>query len=139
MSDSGRTSSARSRAGRESGRSGKLLAVAAAFALLAALAWAEQAFAENCRAVDGDSLLCGSERVRLHDVYAAEFKQTGGRAAKRNLEALVRHREVVLQRRGKDRHGRTLADAYVDGRKIVQSDIGPRAGNGVKSGYASRR
>ncbi len=106
--------------------------------MLGMLGSAGAAYAEQCRAVDGDSLLCGTERVRLHDVYAAEFNQAGGRAAKRNLEALVHRREVVLQRRGKDRYGRTLADAYVEGRKIVQADIGPRAGNGVKSRYASR-
>lgn len=124
MSVSVRTSSAR-----------RLLAAAAA---LAVLAHAGAANALQCRAVDGDSLQCGTERVRLYDVYAAELNQAGGRAAKRNLDALVRRRDVALARHGKDRYGRTLADAYVDGRKIVQADIGPRAGRGVKSGYASR-
>ena len=112
-------------------RSARLLLAAAMFVCA-------EAHAERCRAVDGDSLLCGTERVRLYDVYAAELNQAGGRAAKRNLEALVRHRELVLRRHGTDRYGRTLADVYVDGRKVVQSDIGPRAGNGVRSGYASR-
>lgn len=76
--------------------------------------------------------------MRLYDVYAAELNQAGGRAAQRKLDALVRHRDVVLRRHGTDRYGRTLADVYVEGRKVVQADIGPRAGNGVRSGYASR-
>lgn len=107
-------------------------------AALAVLTHGAAAHAQQCWAVDGDSLQCGPERVRLYDVYAAELNQAGGRAAKRNLDALVRHRAVALKRHGKDRYGRTLADAYVDGRKIVQADIGPRAGRGVRSGYASR-
>jgi len=41
-------------------------------------------------------------------------------------------------RRGQDRYGRTLADVYVNGRKIGQSDVGPRAGRGLRSGYATR-
>ncbi len=32
--------------------------------------------------------------------------------------------------RGTDKYGRTLAEVYVDGRRIEQSDIGPRAGRG---------
>jgi endonuclease YncB( thermonuclease family) len=96
------------------------------------------ALAERCRATDGDSLRCGGERVRLADVYAAELNQKGGRAAKRNLAALVDGRDVRLVRHGRDRYGRTLADVYVDGRRVVQSDIGPRSGNGARSGYATR-
>jgi hypothetical protein len=37
---------------------------------------------------------------------------------------------VVLVPRGTDKYGRTLAEVYVDGRRIEQSDIGPRAGRG---------
>jgi len=108
-------------------------------ALLFALALLPlEAAALRCRALDGDTLQCGAERVRLHDVYAAELNEAGGAAARRNLRRLVEGREVVLQRHGRDRYGRTLADAWVGGRRIEQSDIGPRAGRGVKSGYASR-
>jgi endonuclease YncB( thermonuclease family) len=91
-----------------------------------------------CRAVDGDSLRCGSERVRLYDVYAAELNEPGGREARANLQRWVRSGELRLVRHGKDRYGRTLADLYVNGRKIAQEDIGPRAGRGVRSRYASR-
>jgi micrococcal nuclease len=101
-------------------------------ALLAWLLLAPPALAERCRAADGDSLRCGVERVRLQDVYAAELNEKGGRAAKRALAAIVDGREIRLVRHGQDRYGRTLADVYVNGRKLVQSDIGPRTGNGVR-------
>lgn len=97
-----------------------------------------EAAADRCRALDGDTLQCGAERVRLRDVYAAERNEAGGAEARRNLRKLVDGRDVRLRRYGQDRYGRTLADIYVDGRKLVQADVGPRAGNGVKSGYASK-
>lgn len=103
-----------------------------------ALLFAAPAHAERCRALDGDTLQCGPERVRLYDVYAAELNEAGGSEAKRNLQRRVAGRDVELHRHGRDRYGRTLADAYVDGRKIRQSDIGPRAGRGTRTGYASQ-
>ena len=110
-------------------------------ALLAALLSSEASAARVrplCRAVDGDSLRCGSERVRLFDVYAADLNEPGGREARANLRRLIRSGELRIVRRGKDRYGRTLADLYVNGHKIVQEDIGPRAGRGTRSRHASR-
>lgn len=92
----------------------------------------------RCKALDGDTLQCGAERVRLRDIYAAEKNEAGGAQARRNLRSRVDGRDVELKRHGQDRYGRTLADIYVDGRKLEQSDIGPRAGNGVRTGYASK-
>jgi len=110
------------------------LALAAALVLLAPLG----AQAQRCRALDGDTMQCGAERVRLYDVYAAEWNEPGGRAARRNLQRLLASGEVRIVRHGQDRYGRTLADVYVNGRRVVQRDIGPRAGRGLRSGYASR-
>ena len=90
----------------------------------------ETAWAERCLVVDGDSLVCNRVKVRLTNVYAAELNQPGGSAAKRRLQALVQGREVTLRSHGHDRYGRLLAEAFVDGRRIEQSDIGPRAGRG---------
>ena len=44
----------------------------------------------------------------------------------RRLQALVRGRPVTLRLHGQDRYGRLLAEAYVDGRRIEQADIGPQ-------------
>jgi Staphylococcal nuclease homologue len=104
-------------------------------ALLVVLAFGGAAHAgERCIAIDGDTLVCNHQKVRLTNVYAAELNQAGGRAAKRRLEALVASQEVVLHPFGIDRYGRTLAEVYVNGRRIEQSDIGPRGGRGAQWG-----
>lgn len=104
---------------------------------LVLLCGAGNAAAERCLAIDGDTLVCHRLKVRLTNVYAAELNQAGGSAAKRRLQALVQGREVVLKSYGHDRYGRMLAEAYVDGRRIEQADVGPRAGRGSTWG-ASR-
>jgi len=87
---------------------------------------------ERCIAIDGDTLVCNHQKVRLTNVYAAELNQPGGHAAKRRLQSLVSSGEVALRPLGGDRYGRTLAEVYVDGRRIEQADIGPRAGRGTQ-------
>jgi endonuclease YncB( thermonuclease family) len=85
----------------------------------------------RCLAIDGDTLVCNRQKVRLTNVYAAELDQAGGSAAKQRLRALVASGEVVLRPVGTDRYGRLLAEVYVNGRRIEQADIGPRAGRGA--------
>ncbi|MDH4191931.1 MAG: hypothetical protein OEW21_17220 [Betaproteobacteria bacterium] len=92
----------------------------------------------RCHAYDGDTLYCGREVIRLQDVYAAELDQSGGREARGKLQSIIRSGDLRIVRHGKDRFGRTLADLYINGRKVVQQDIGPRAGRGLHSRYASR-
>lgn len=89
---------------------------------------------ERCLAIDGDTLVCNRQKFRLTNVYAAELNEAGGTAAKRRLQSLVAGREVDFKRFGHDRYGRILAEAYVQGRRIEQSDIGPRAGRGSRFG-----
>lgn len=98
--------------------------------LLLLITLANPACAERCIAIDGDTLVCNHQKVRLTNVYAAEMNQPGGGAAKRKLQALVQNRDVGFVTHGHDRYGRILAEAYVDGRRIEQADIGPRAGRG---------
>ena len=85
---------------------------------------------ERCIAIDGDTLVCNHQKVRLTNVYAAELNETGGYAAKRRLQTVIGSGEVTLRPFGHDRYGRTLAEVYVNGRRIEQADIGPRAGRG---------
>jgi endonuclease YncB( thermonuclease family) len=91
---------------------------------------AGSAAAERCMALDGDTLVCNRQKVRLTNIYAAELNQAGGAAAKRRLQALVQGREVALRPYGRDRYGRLLAEAFVDGRRLEQADVGARAGRG---------
>ena len=108
--------------------------IARASILLSFLLIAHAASAERCIAVDGDTLVCNHQKVRLTNVYAPEMNQTGGSAAKKKLQALVQNREVALRTHGKDRYGRMLAEVFVDGRRIEQADIGPRGGRGSTYG-----
>lgn len=85
---------------------------------------------ERCLALDGDTLVCNRQKVRLNNVYAAEMNEAGGAVAKRRLQSLVRSGDVTLKPLGKDRYGRLLAEVYVNGRRIEQGDVGPRAGRG---------
>ena len=87
---------------------------------------------ERCIAVDGDTLVCNRQKVRLTNVYAAELNEPGGYAAKRRLQQLIGSGEVVLRPYGQDRYGRMLAEVYVNGRRFEQDDIGPRAGRGAR-------
>lgn len=102
----------------------------ALFAFTALTAVSDPAWAERCLAIDGDTLVCNRQKIRLTNIYAAELNQAGGSAAKRRLQALVQGREVALRPHGHDRYGRVLAEAFVDGRRIEQRDVGPRAGRG---------
>ena len=101
--------------------------------LIAALAalWAPAALA-GCLAIDGDTLVCDRKKIRLTNVYAAELNQAGGAAAKRRMQALIASGNVTWVSHGIDRYGRTLAEVYVNGRRIEQADIGPRAGRGIQ-------
>jgi nuclease-like protein len=87
---------------------------------------------EHCLAIDGDTLVCNHRKVRLINVYAAELDQAGGPTAKRRLQAAISSGEVILKASGTDRYGRLLSEVYVNGRRIEQSDIGPRAGRGSR-------
>jgi len=99
--------------------------------VLAALLWSAAAAAgERCLAIDGDTLVCNHRKIRLTNVYAAEMNQPGGAEAKKKMQAMIKSGEVTLKPFGTDKYGRTLAEVYVNGRRIEQSDIGPRAGRG---------
>ena len=71
----------------------------------------------NCRAVDGDTLRCGRERIRLLGIDAPEMPghcQRGRRCvpgdpfASRASLAKAINGSLVIERVGADRYGRTL-------------------------------
>lgn len=84
-----------------------------------------------CTAIDGDTLRCGEERVRLIGIDAPELHGCprrricvpgDGNAAREALAVLVR-KPVRLRRFGKDRYGRTLAIAYAGGRNVACAQL----------------
>ena len=90
--------------------------------LLAATAWA----GERCVAIDGDTLRCGRERIRVDGIHAPELSEPGGQQARQRLQQRIQSGEVIIQRKGRDRYGRTLGRLYVNGNRITQMDVGPR-------------
>lgn len=91
------------------------------FALLASVTFAPSPAAyqaEQCRVVDGDTLRCGQERVRLLGIDAPEMgpcQPAGRRCAPGSGPASTASLKAALvgplriRRVGQDRYGRTLA------------------------------
>jgi endonuclease YncB( thermonuclease family) len=92
-------------------------------AAILALSSLEAAAGEKCRALDGYTLQCGRERVRVEGISAPELKAPGGVEARQRLQRRIEFGEVVIERRGKDKYGRTLGRVYVSGNRISQSDV----------------
>jgi len=86
---------------------------------------------DSCHAIDGDTLKCGNERVRLANVYCAEMSESGGWSAYHNLQTMVNSGKLHIERIGRDIYGRTLANIFVDGLQIEQRHLGPKAGRGI--------
>jgi len=67
-----------------------------------------------CRVIDGDSLACGGERIRIMGLDAPELRGRChaevrlARAAQTRMQQLVA-RGIAIERRGRDRYRRTLA------------------------------
>jgi endonuclease YncB( thermonuclease family) len=99
-----------------------------ASALISAPSWALEA----CVAVDGDTLRCGHQLVRLAGIHAAERGTPEGEKAFERMQDILRSGRVRLQGRATDRYGRLVADLYVNEVKIQQRHVGPRCGIGAE-------
>jgi endonuclease YncB( thermonuclease family) len=86
--------------------------------------------AEYCSATSGETLRCGRERVKVEGVSAPALKAPGGQEARQRLQRRIQSGEVVIERRGRDKYGRTLGRVYVNGNRISQLDVSPKAGTG---------
>jgi endonuclease YncB( thermonuclease family) len=87
---------------------------------------------ERCTAIDGDTLRCGRERVRIEGIYAPSLKKPGGEQARQRLHQQLQSGEVAVERKGRDKYGRTLGRLYVNGNRITQLDVSPKSGRGTK-------
>lgn len=59
--------------------------------------------------VDGDTIRCDGERVRVWGVDCPELDAPGGRAAKAALEEILQAGGVNINYRSRDRYGRPVA------------------------------
>ena len=79
---------------------------------------------ERCGALDGNTLLCGEERVLVDGLRQPLLHEPGGEAARQRLHRHVQSGELVLRRKAqRDRFGRTLARAYLNGNRITDLDF----------------
>jgi endonuclease YncB( thermonuclease family) len=105
-----------------------LIAARSMFAVLAVALAAAASAGERCSAIDGDTLQCGRERVRIEGLRAPGLQEPGGPEARQRLQRRIQSGELVIQRKGRDKYGRTLARAYVNGNRITQLDVTPKSG-----------
>ena len=82
---------------------------------------------ERCRALDGQTLLCGSEKVLVEGVHAPSLKHPGGELARDRLQKRISSGELIIDRRGFDQWGYTLARVYVGGDRVTQITVDPNA------------
>lgn len=102
-----------------------VVAVTIVVCLLAlAILMREVRFAGNAYAVDGDTIVMGSRRIRLRGLDAPELRQTCqrgvvayrcGEEARAALRALIADRNVACAVRGRDRFQRDLATCEAGG------------------------
>ena len=72
------------------------------------------------RVVDGDTLIAGGISYRIASIDAPEKDQPFGEEATAFLRGLVSDTQVTIIDRGKDRYGRLIADASINGISIAE-------------------
>jgi len=70
------------------------------------------------RVVDGDTIVVGTNRVRLAAIDTPERRQAYGQAAKDALAEKAEGVEVVVRCSSRDRYGRIVGTVYADGRNL---------------------
>ena len=94
----------------------------AAVALIAAAVPAAAERIHGCRAIDGDTLACGAERIHLRGVHAPALHEPGGPEARARLDRLLSSspdHHIV-------RHGPARADLYTGSQRVAPVDVSPR-------------
>ena len=72
------------------------------------------------RAVDGDTIRVGRERIRLRGIDTPELSELQGPAAKQRLEELLHSGPIRIEPRGRDVYDRLVADVFVNERTVAE-------------------
>jgi len=72
------------------------------------------------RAVDGDTIRVGSQRIRLRGIDTPEMSELEGPAAKQRLEQLLRSGSVRIVPRGRDVYNRLVADVFINEQNVAE-------------------
>lgn len=89
-----------------------------------------------CLAVDGDTLRCGDERVRLARINSVERGETGYREAKDAMRLLIEGKEVRCVVKRREKYGRLLGEC---GTKDAPSLSDAMLESGLAEPYRGRR
>ena len=71
------------------------------------------------RAVDGDTIRVGGERIRLRGIDTPEMNEPAGPAAKQRLDELWRSGSIRIVPQGRDVYHRLVADVFVNGQNVA--------------------
>lgn len=88
-----------------------------------------------CTAIDGDTLRCGDERVRLARIDTPEKREVGFREAKDHLAVLIRGHEVRCIVRKREKYGRLLGECSAAGQNLSDAMLA----SGLSERYRGRR
>ena len=66
------------------------------------------------RVIDGDTIIVGTNRVRLAEIDAPEMKEPYGQEAKVALSDMILHRTVVVTWKHRGRYRRIIGQVYLD-------------------------
>jgi hypothetical protein len=75
------------------------------------------------RAVDGDTIRVGGERIRLRGIDTPEMSELAGPAAKQRLEELLRSGSIRIIPHARDVYDRLVADVFVNGQNVAETLI----------------
>lgn len=89
------------------------------YLLMSFVLWPVFCLAETIRVIDGDTLVYGHEKIRLHGINAPELAQTYGawncgQASKAFLEHLIAGQTVTCRALSRDRYDRLIAACRTD-------------------------
>ncbi len=71
------------------------------------------------RAVDGDTIRVGGERIRLRGIDTPEMNEPAGPSAKQRLDELLHSGSIRIVPQGRDVYHRLVADVFVNGQNVA--------------------
>lgn len=74
----------------------------------------------HVRAIDGDTIRVGAERIRLRGIDTPEMSEFEGPAAKQRLEELLRSGPIRIVPHARDVYDRLVADVFVNGQNVAE-------------------
>lgn len=75
-----------------------------------------------CRVVDGDTLKCGKDYIRLKRIDAPEMSELGGAKSKRKMQDLTKEGRIRCDGKSRDKYGRILAECF-NGRRNLSDEM----------------